>query len=390
MKSILLMITAAFAALVAGTAHAGPALFTKPGIHSISAWRMSGNDQIAARLVNGNTITVPLADVIALIDLPGAPRNPGLPLVTLQNGECIDGAILPAGANGSMKFQGGAFGDCEFARADIHDIRITGVPYPRAKGSAPCVIPANGDLISGEIKSVTSEGVSVGSVFGSVALPMASIGAIIFTDAAAPLDGRTSPAWLVEFSDGARIYAESFAPGAVPGTVSFRWRGAASPARPATDIVQMIHPDWTREYLDAAQFQANVEAVLDQKMEPIQGRNAAGGPLWLAGRHFAHGYGMRPKTSLTLTLPAGAQYLCGWVGVDQHQGEHGNAKVEARLGEKAIYQEESLTARQGAVPLAAPCSGSAPLILTAEAGHGGPFGDNVNWCGLMVLLPKTY
>ncbi len=379
----------AFLSFIASPANCDSVLFTGNAVHQLEGWRISQNNLITAQAIGGSTMTVALDQVSALVSLPGPPRVPAMPLVTLTNGEVIRGRIEPAAQGNGMTLQNGWPADLPIKTEEIHDIRITGVPYPQTPGVAPCVIPANGDLVSGEIRSVTRDGVRIGSVFGDVSLPMVSIGAIIMQDGPPVEDGRQGAEWLISFTDGTKIHADAIQASPTPGLLVFRWRGKETPPRPSAEVSQILSPGITYESLgDKGTYQADVKAILEQKTEPQTGHNAAGGPLWIANRFFTNGIGTMPATTLTLNLPDSSLFVCGWVGLDTHQGKQGNAAVSVRVDNKTLLDEKAFSYSRGALGFAGTCSGSKTLVLSTGEGEQGSFGDYINWCGLMALKTR--
>jgi hypothetical protein len=107
-------------------------------------------------------------------------------------------------------------------------------------------------------------------------------------------------------------------------------------------------------------------------------------PRHLGDRTFSAGITAWSSTRIRYTLPAGAGFLLGWVGVDPLRGKGGVCDVAVSSGGRTLAEFNSLTLADGARLIAVPLTGP-DLQLITDFGPAGELNDCVQWCDLLLI-----
>jgi hypothetical protein len=358
-------------------------LFTTSGIHPLEHWVLTADGAVLAKSVDGEAINVGPPEA-ALLDIPDAREfAPSYPLAYFQNGEILAGKTSPGEATDEVTLVSEQFGEVNARLDELIEIRYSGIEPERV--TAPCVVLSNGDVVAGKIIAILRDRVIVDSVFGETPLDRRVIGRLVFASKVESIDGRAGNQFLLVLSDGQRVYADAVSGDPVGEAVRVI-RARREGRIPKTKIQRIIFPGWKYDFLSRRPYEI-VEAVpyFDGPVEVRKDQNALGGPLWLGGRWFEHGFGTRPRSRIRVELNGEWNFVSGWVGLDDHAGKSGNASTRLIADGEILYASDEVVGGANPGRIRAHFEGVQNLELFTDFGKRGHIGDFINWCDMILV-----
>lgn len=115
--------------------------------------------------------------------------------------------------------------------------------------------------------------------------------------------------------------------------------------------------------------------------------SAAGNDLLLGGSTYDRGIGMRSQSRLTYRLDGGYRSFTALVGMDDHTGQKGSARVSILVDDKptALEGEPELTAANGPRRVRLNVSGAHRLTLVVDYGRRGNVQGHVDWADPLLI-----
>lgn len=310
-------------------------------------------------------------------------------MIQLTNGEMLLGAVVEPDSPGTVRFTTRPFGAQRLALDKIATIHLAGrrlnQPATAKPADAPYLLLTNGDVVSGVIKAVTPEAVTIDSAFGQAETSLSRVASIAPATDPPSADGRAAGQLICSLADGQRWYVDTVAAGPGQDQLSIR-RAGRTVELPVTELRQLVFAGWTvRELIALGPPEVETTAYLGETVrlqidDPRRPR-----PRAIGGRSFVGGITARPRSRVTYTLDAPAAFLIGWVGVDPLRGSTGICDVRIESEGQTLVRFEGLTARAGARRIAAATTGLNRITLTTDFGPQAEIGDCVNWCELMLI-----
>lgn len=118
-------------------------------------------------------------------------------------------------------------------------------------------------------------------------------------------------------------------------------------------------------------------------------RSALGGPLQVAGRAHAKGFGVHSKSRLALRVPDGMARFWTRVGIDDSASElpvRADVDVAIEVDGKVVFQKRGLHCGEVVDAGLLPVTPGATVVLEVDFGRGRDLGDRVDWLS-PVFLP---
>lgn len=363
----------------------GTVIFARDDVVVARSWALESATNIKAVTDAGQTITIAHKDVLALSAGSITSQPARFPRVVLQNGEIIAAELAEQQKTGQVVFASVAWGELRVSLERV--VRYDAVVATTAEDPppAPFVLLKNGDALAAELKRIGSEDLTIGTEFGDTPIARSSVAAIVLADEPPPTDGRDGDVFLIELSDGQRIYCDQVGPGE-DHTITLA-RGEARCQVNQRDVQRIIWPGAAIGYPSSMKFTAKGVGYFGRNVSTERDHNAIGRPLRIGQRWFARGIGTRPQSQVSLRLDGRWAYLHGWVGLDPRLGRSGHCIVAVTVDEREAFKAE--LHRAGTVErLIVPLRGAGRIELDTDFGPSGDLGDYVNWCDLLLVGVK--
>jgi hypothetical protein len=189
---------------------------------------------------------------------------------------------------------------------------------------------------------------------------------------------------VIELADGARLRAESLR------LEAGRLIARGGPTTWRIDLARLagiqIGSDAYAYLSDLEPIAIEARPLLDVAWEPRLDSAAAGGPLTLDGRQYAHGIGMHTRTAMAFELTREFTHFYATAGVDDAAGGLGSVVFRVTAGGRTVIETPPLTGRDRAVQLCASIAGARRLTLVADFGSDVEAAGNLaDWAEARVV-----
>jgi hypothetical protein len=120
---------------------------------------------------------------------------------------------------------------------------------------------------------------------------------------------------------------------------------------------------------------------------PCTNRSVEGKTLMVKNRQFEHGIGSHASSSLHFTLPANAEYLDFYVGVDDEVSGGGSVRFIVKSDEGELWSSGLVRGNNAPVPGRAKVAGLDHIVLVIDADGDNAY-DHADWLSLILTLKK--
>ena len=120
---------------------------------------------------------------------------------------------------------------------------------------------------------------------------------------------------------------------------------------------------------------------------PRINRSVEGKTLMVKNRQFEHGIGSHASSSLHFTLPANAEYLDFYVGVDDEVSGGGSVRFIVKSDEGELWSSGLVRGNNAPVPGRAKVAGLDHIVLVIDADGDNAY-DHADWLSLILTLKK--
>jgi len=363
------------------SARDGTVIFTRQGAVTARTWQLDPDRGIDAVSATGDPIAIPSSALLVLSTGRDAAPASGLVQVKLRNGEVVAAEFAPDPPPGSAAFVSSLWGRLEIPIEQIASLSLAPATLGEDYPPAPFVLLANGDALAGRVQQIRPQELMVNTEFGETPIPMASVAGIVFSDDPPQIDARRPGLYLIELSDGQRVYCDELSNDG-RDMVRLR-RGDARGQVACQSVRRIVWPAAAIAWASGMAFSGNGTGYFGEKVTPLRDRNACGRPLRLGQRWFARGIGTRGRSRVTLRLDARWVHLEGRVGLDPWLGRTGHCTVTVTADDREAFRAELPPGADER--LAIPVGGVKELRLGTDFGLRGDLGDYVNWCDLLLI-----
>jgi hypothetical protein len=328
----------------------------------------------------------PVADIVELAtDYPAVTPGPGLVTVELAHGDRLIGRVT-GGGDDSVALETRSLGTVSVPLDRIllwkapvsvaRDDSSAFEAFAEARGDDDAVLLANGDVVRGLIASIDSSGFAVETDAGGSLIPHDSVVvAAMLPLGPPPLDGVVAK---IVTTDGQRLTASRL-----------EWSGTSASAAVLGDVILRIPAErvarvavlggrW--EWLTALEpisFQHT--PALSLPWEWAVDRNAAGGPIRVAGQQFEHGLGVHSESSITFDLRGDYAEFTTSMGLDDDSGPYANVDVEIRVDGQLRFDQQAITPGRLYGPIRLDVTGARRIKLTVLFGANADIQDRFDW-----------
>ncbi len=404
-----------------GPAPAGAVLFSQRGVTEVRTWGITqdgdvwGSERPRAKQRGAETtrpasnetakreaapeaaaapggaprLVIPARQMALIQTMNEAQQCPKDALLILRSGEALRGRVRDSERPGGVQFESRLFGARWHDLAQVREVRFAEAFYGAKGVSPPFVVLRNNDIVAGAIKAVGPQGVKIESVFGVTQIEQSRLATVVLsTEAnakAAQADG-----YVVELTDGQKLHATALAKDvAGDSSVILHWGQGQASIR-ISQISRAVFPGWSYWHLcELGEPKITTVPYFDEPVRINLDRNAAGGPLLLAGRHYAHGLSTQPRSRVSFAADGKYEFVWGLLGLDAYFGKLGTCEVRVEADGREVFSRAGLTAAAGVQHVAGSIEAAERLDLITDFGRRGSMGDCVNWCDVIVIGPSA-
>ncbi len=368
------------------SARYGAVVFTGKDVVIVRTWELRPDLGVKAVGATGDPIAIPSSALLVLSADIDASSTSILPRVTLRGGEVIAAELAADQAQGRLAFVSPLWGRLDIPMGQIAEYSAAPAIAGRQHPDAPFILLRNGDAVAARVEKVGPKELTVNTEFGRTQIDRSALAAIVLSAEPPPIDARQGQVYLVELTDGQRVYCDELL--AASERVIILRRGDARCRVDQRAIRRIVWPGATIACASAMELGGNGVGYFGRSVIPCRDRNARGGPLRLGHRWFTRGIGTRSRSRVTFKLDARWTYLQGWVGLDPWLGRTGHCTAAVMADDEQVFRAKLRGADEG-VRLAIPLGRAKQIELRTDFGPRGDLGDYVNWCDLLLIGQRS-
>ncbi len=357
--------------------------------------------KIAKGVVSGGAaLRWPLEDLAAIQFRPenGRPPTERLagPRVLFANGDVLAVGDLAEADGERLAVSGASFG-----KAELPLLAVAGVALLRTGSAADearlvewlarhregdAVLLRNFDEAAGSFVGLTGSELRFERAGQSLAWPRDRILAIAFDGSLADKKPPAGVRLAVRLIDGSAVAlaAPEFPAGERKALSGKHPGGFALALHPETVLEAEVLGGRVLQLSDAEPRAIERQPYLDDALPPRRDANARGGPLRLADRTFAKGWGTASGTRLAFDAAGRRRFEC-WVGVDDAAGPLASVRFLVRVDGTAKFDSGLMAVGEAPKPVRIDLAGAREIVLEAEFGTRGDADDLANWCDARLV-----
>jgi hypothetical protein len=251
------------------------------------------------------------------------------------------------------------------------------------------VMLVNGDTLTGTIRELTGDRLSVELQGSTVELPIGRVAAAAFGKADSSAQSDAPPRWLVGFEDGTLLRARS-----VMATDE-----AVDVVLPDGDVLRSDAPQSLTFlqrlaapvlYLsDRQPYSFQHDAFLDLAWPLRADRNVAGGRLRAGGHLYAKGLGVHSAARLVYRLDEPLKRFAAEVAIDDHTDRRGSVVFRVFLlkGQEweAAWNSKVVRGGDPPVPVSVDLADARAVALVVDFADRGDQWDRANWLDARLI-----
>lgn len=238
------------------------------------------------------------------------------------------------------------------------------------------VLLTNGDVVSGFVAAVTSEGLRFEGTLGSMVLSYRVVVAVRLANAEAPpLSGARV---VISLRSSGRFTATECQ--WADGIVRVRMAQGADVRIEAERIVSLDFLGGRWEWLSDHQpisFEHTPMLALDWDM--ALNRNVLGEPILVAEERFQHGIGVHGRTRITYDLKGAYRELVTAFGIDDHSGPFADVDVSILVDGQRRFAQSGVRRGRLYGPVRVNVSRANRVELITDYGENGDMQDRFDW-----------
>jgi hypothetical protein len=248
------------------------------------------------------------------------------------------------------------------------------------------VLLRNGDVLSGDLSSLSGDEVVLDADKRTVKAPFAQVAALsLNSELTDKLQPKGPCAHVVLVNSGARLTLTSATcrDGTLEGQTAFGARLRVPLERVAALDVQGGRAVCLS---DMAASAYEYFPYLDERWPLVRDGNAAGHDLQVGGSTYARGIGLHGPCRVSYRLDGAYRRFEALVGLDDADGAEGDVRVRVLAdGKEVDSASRELRHSDGAVPVTISVAGVKELTLVVELGRGGNVQDLVDWVDARLI-----
>lgn len=358
------------------------------------------------RLGGDRPMLVPAAEVVSLRRMLPLPAYPGKNVVILTNGDRIpidpdplrleegrlffhvasplvgpggQGVKVPRGFVAVMWLSPPSGSDAELLQRSL----LTGAH------NQDVLLLANGDRVEGNLTAIDSaKGCTIMAGKREVSVPFGQVAAIAFNT---ELQARFRPLKTyahVVLASGGRLSFSGLQLDAEKNRLEGKTFFGARLEFPLAQLMALEPRPGSVVFLsDLKPKSYEHTPFLDVRWPLVTDAAVTGRPLRLAGSTFDKGLGTHSQCRITYDLGGGYRWFEALVGLDEHSGKRGRAKIQVLVDgkEQNLGNAKELAARDAPLPVRVDVRKARELTLVVRFGTFGDVEAHVNWADARLI-----
>ena len=352
--------------------------------------RFSLADGLILQTEAAGTVAIPTRDIVRILTPARKPTHTEPEFMfELVGGDVLLGRVVGAVDNSV------AVATRDVGRVDLPLEAFAGLATPRAlepayresaewfrvgrgrKGIG--ILLTNGDLISGRLRQITANGLTIETPAGDRVVSYRLVVAARFTaPEPSAIAAVSKPFVIVTFHSGGRLsmadlrWAGRVAEGRLVGGQDVKFDAAR------IERLEVVGGSW--EWLSQHQPVAFVHTPMLSLQWPwAKDRNVLGGPISVAGQVFERGIGVHSRCSLIYDLHGDYGGFTTSFGIDDNSGPYADVVVRIIVDGHVRFEQAGVRAGRLWGPLRLDVSGANRLELLVDFGENGDLQDRFNW-----------
>ncbi len=339
------------------------------------------------RTEHDGTMLIRAADLVRLTMVETAAAPPAdKTTLELNEGDWIAGRIV-AGGTDAVTVETIALGRVHLPLDAVEGVRTAKASQPAYRGSvawfertaagdSDAVLLTNGDVVSGFVTAIDSDGITIDGSLGEADIPLArTLIARLAPGRPAPLTG---PRFSLSVRRTGRLTVTAF--DLTGATAEARLRHSEHVSVAASDILAIEVAGGRWEWLSAMQpisFQHT--PMLSLGWDHVNDRNVLGKPMVVAGKRYEHGVGVHSRSSLIYDLQGKYATFVTAMGIDDDSGDRADVSVHILVDGKRRFDKQHI--KPGALigPIRTDVAKAKRLELIVDYGANGDIQDRFNW-----------
>jgi hypothetical protein len=274
------------------------------------------------------------------------------------------------------------------AREELLRLRLLNRLRSRPAGERQdVVLLTNGDSLTGQVKSLGGNGLSLEAATGNeLRVELSAIRGVSFNPDLLAKPDATGERIVLSLVDGSRLTATRVD---LEQSGVFRIRLAAGAEfdlpQPAVQSLRFLGGKVV--YLsDLEPTRFEFTPWLELRWPWRRDLNVLGGPLKLRGEPFAKGIGVHSKSELTYRLDGQYRRFQATAGIDDAANGAGSVTFHVLVDGRRVFDSETVSGSSPALPVGPiDVSKAETLTLVVDFGEFGDVLDHVNWCDAVLV-----